>query len=153
MIESIQKLRLEVDKLEPTTDEQSTIVKKASDYIGQFITDSKNKNTLVSGGQKKLESLKVSEEGQSLDTLLDVFHSDINGNGINTTSGGHMGYIPGGGLWSGAIGDMLAAGTNRYSGVYYSSPGAVVLENQLIRWMCDLFRYHKESHSIMTSHG
>jgi glutamate/tyrosine decarboxylase-like PLP-dependent enzyme len=64
-----------------------------------------------------------------------------------------MGYIPGGGLWSGAVGDLLSAGTNRFSGVYYSSPGAVVLENQLVRWMCSLFGYPKSSHGILTSGG
>ncbi|MBK7225472.1 MAG: hypothetical protein IPH96_08685 [Saprospiraceae bacterium] len=48
--------------------------------------------------------------------------------GLNPASGGHLGYIPGGGLYSGAIGDFLAAITNQYAGIYCGGPGAVKLK-------------------------
>ena len=40
-----------------------------------------------------------------------------------------MGYIPGGGLFHSAIGDFLAAASNKYSGFASAAPGAVRLEN------------------------
>ncbi len=52
-----------------------------------------------------------------------------------------MGYIPGGGLYHSALGDMLAAVANRYAGVYFASPGAVRIENQCLKWMADLVGY------------
>ena len=40
-----------------------------------------------------------------------------------------MGYIPGGGLFHSALGDMLAAASNKYSGFAPAAPGAVRIEN------------------------
>jgi aromatic-L-amino-acid decarboxylase len=153
IVDSIKKLQAEAKVLEPPSEEKHAIAAKASRYLDKFIVDSKTTNTFVPGSEDGLKAMRVTEEGKSFDSLLEVFHNDVNGHGINTTSGGHMGYIPGGGLWSGAIGDLLAAGTNRFSGIFYSSPGAVVLENQLIRWMCELFGYPKSAHGNLTSGG
>ncbi|WP_225987774.1 hypothetical protein [Rufibacter sp. LB8] len=41
--------------------------------------------------------------------------------GLNPASGG-LGYIPGGGLYYAALGDYLAAVSNRYAGLFYSAP-------------------------------
>jgi len=153
MVDTIRRLQKEGALLEPPSDVKSVIAKTASDYLDKFIRESKTNNTFIPGTEDTLKAMRVTEEGKSFQSLLDVFHGDVNSHGINTTSGGHMGYIPGGGLWSGAIGDLLAAGTNRFSGIFYSSPGAVVLENQLIRWMCELFGYPKGAHGNLTSGG
>ena len=73
--------------------------------------------------------------------------------GINTVSGGHMGYIPGGGLYPSALGDYIAAISNRYAGIFYTAPGAVRLENMLIRWMCQIMGYPKNAFGNLTSGG
>ena len=49
-----------------------------------------------------------------------------------------IGYIPGGGIYPAALGDYLAAVTNRFAGIFYAAPGAVRLENMLLRWMADM---------------
>ena len=67
--------------------------------------------------------------------------ADVDVQGINPASGGHLGYIPGGGVYYSALGDFLADATNRYAGVAFASPGAVRLEKQLIRWMAELIGY------------
>lgn len=56
-------------------------------------------------------------------------------NGINTTSGRFFGYVPGGGIATAAIGDLLAGVTNPYAGMYLASPGAVDIENQVVDWI------------------
>ena len=63
--------------------------------------------------------------------------------GINPASGGHMGYIPGGGIFSSAVGDFLAAIFNRYAGVYFSSPGAVEIEEMIIQWTASIIGFPK----------
>ena len=73
--------------------------------------------------------------------------------GINPASGGHMGYIPGGGLYPSALGDYIAAVNNKYAGVFFAAPGAVRLENMLIRWMCKLMGYPETSTGNLTSGG
>ncbi len=61
--------------------------------------------------------------------------------GANTASGGHLAYIPGGGLYHSALGDYLAAVSNKYAGVFFGGPGPVRMENMLIRWVADLVGY------------
>ncbi|MDX1479225.1 MAG: aminotransferase class V-fold PLP-dependent enzyme, partial [Saprospiraceae bacterium] len=58
-----------------------------------------------------------------------------------------------GGVYPSAIGDFLADVTNRYAGIYFANPGAVRMENMLIRWMCDMIGYPVEAHGNLTSGG
>ena len=46
-----------------------------------------------------------------------------------------MGYIPGGGLFHSALGDFLAAASNKYAGFAPAAPGAVRLENATAAWL------------------
>ena len=71
------------------------------------------------------------EEPADLERVMDVVAREIDGPGLQPASGGHLGYISGGGIYPGALGDYLAAVTNRYAGVHYAGPGAVHLENML----------------------
>ena len=64
--------------------------------------------------------------------------------GLNPASGGHLAYIPGGGIYYSALGDYLADVFNRYAGVFYAGPGAVRMENMLLRWMNDVIGYPAE---------
>ena len=48
---------------------------------------------------------------------------------------------------------MLAAATNRYAGIAYSSPGAVVIENQLIQWLNSVVGYPSSAHGNLSSGG
>ena len=73
--------------------------------------------------------------------------------GLNPASGGHLGYIPGGGIYTSALGDYLADVFNRYAGVFYASPGAVRMENMLIRWMNGLVGYPGNASGNLTSGG
>lgn len=73
--------------------------------------------------------------------------------GINSASGAHLGYIPGGGIWTSAVADLLAAATNRYAGISYSSPGAVEIENQIIKWLGKVVGYPDSAHGNLTSGG
>ena len=64
-----------------------------------------------------------------------------------------MGYIPGGGLYPSALGDYIASVHNRYAGVFFTAPGAVRLENMLIRWLCSLMGYPDTASGNLTSGG
>ena len=73
--------------------------------------------------------------------------------GINPASGGHLGYIPGGGIYTAAIADYLVDITNEYAGMYFASPGAVTMENKLIDWMKSIFGFPKTAIGNLTSGG
>ena len=71
--------------------------------------------------------------------------------GINQASGGHFAYIPGGGLFPAALGDLLADVGNRYSGVHFASPAAAQMERSLVRWMSRLVGYPSTAGGDLTS--
>lgn len=95
----------------------------------------------------------IDDERNSLETLLDFFKERVLDTGLNPTSGGHLGYIPGGGIFSSALGDYLVAVTNRYAGEFYASPGAVRMEDALIDWAGKLIGYAEGFGGNLTSGG
>ena len=95
----------------------------------------------------------LAEEHDELPRMLRLLDRKVNRPGINPAGRGHFGYIPGGGIYPAALGDFIADVTNRYSGVYYASPGAVLMERSLIEWMAALVGYPKGSGGDLTSGG
>ena len=105
------------------------------------------------GARDELLALGIPEQPADLDRVMDLVAREIDGPGIQTASGGHLGYIAGGGLFGAALGDYLADVTNRYSGVHYAGPGAVHVENLIVRWLAELVGYPSPAHGTLTSGG
>ncbi|MDI3286594.1 aminotransferase class I/II-fold pyridoxal phosphate-dependent enzyme [Polyangium sp. 15x6] len=72
---------------------------------------------------------------------------------LNAASPGYLGYIPGGGLPSTALADLIADITNRYTGLWMPAPGLVQLEISVIRWFCTLAGYGPSSGGWLCSGG
>jgi aromatic-L-amino-acid decarboxylase len=66
---------------------------------------------------------------------------------------GYLAYIPGGGLLTAAIADLYAQGVNRYVGLWQTSPAVVAIEENVTRWLCDLFEMGEGSQGVLTSGG
>lgn len=99
------------------------------------------------------DDLDVTGSPVTIDEALAMLDRHILSSGVSPSSGGAFGYIPGGGLFPAALGDLIADVTNRYSGVYFASPGAVLMERRLVRWMCDLVGLPPEAGGDLTSGG
>jgi len=102
---------------------------------------------------KFISEMPIGEKPHDLQELLNIIWENVDLTGINPSSGRHFGYIPGGGIFPTALADYLAAVTNRYAGMYFANPGAVRMENQLIRWLCEQMGYPKTAHGNLTSGG
>lgn len=88
-----------------------------------------------------------------LEEIIGHIRHRVDFKGLNAASGGHMGYIPGGGIFEAALGDFIAAVGNQYAGVFFASPGAVRIENSLINWASTLIGYGAGSAGNLTSGG
>ena len=66
---------------------------------------------------------------------------------------GYLAYIPGGGLYTAALGEFLAQGLNRYVGLWQPSPAMVQIEENVVRWLCDLFSLPPGSQGLLTTGG
>ena len=155
MKERIRELEKEARKLECGLGERIQWTAKAMRYGQSFLEDLDEMPAYVKSEQKGRELLDhpFGEEGADFDTLIQLLSSQVDSEGLNPASGRQMGYIPGGGLYPSALADFLAAVTNRYAGVFFSSPGAVRIENMCVRWMCDLIGYPEGSGGNLTSGG
>ncbi|NNF04122.1 MAG: aminotransferase class V-fold PLP-dependent enzyme [Rhodothermales bacterium] len=104
-------------------------------------------------GGSRIREIPVSEDGIGLEAALDLLREHVDAVGLNPTSGRFFGYIPGGGLFTSGLGDWMAATTNRYAGVFFASPGAVRMENALIRWMADLIGFPETAGGYLAAGG
>jgi len=139
-------------ELEPSEHQRNNYLKKIRDYSNDFI-NSINQNKTFHFSTKESDKFKITGEKQKIDNLIDIYDKEIASKGLNPASGGHLGYIPGGGIYTASISDYLVDVTNEYAGMFYASPGAVTLENELINWMKDIFHYPDSAIGNLTSGG
>ncbi len=142
-------------QLEPLPLQRDEVRQHVINYSENFldnIESVKAYETSAGKGEGLLDS-PISEEGIGIDAAIELIRTNVDAPGLNPASGGHLGYIPGGGIYYSALGDYLADVFNRYAGVFYASPGAVRMENMLIRWMCDLVGYPAEAGGNLTTSG
>ena len=154
MREQIVTLEKIAKQLEPGTETRRQWVGQVQEYTEQFlegISDRKAYNK--EGDHEGIDRVSFDSGGKSMEELLEVLAESLDKPGINPASGGHLGYIPGGGVYPAALGDFMADVTNRYAGVYFANPGAVRMENKLIRWMAQLMGYPESAHGNLASGG
>ena len=96
---------------------------------------------------------EFAEEGRDPAETLAWLGRSVERPGITTTSPRFMGYVPGGGLYQSALGDFIAAATNKYAGFASAAPGAVRLENATCAWLAKLIGFPEEAGGTLTSGG
>lgn len=73
--------------------------------------------------------------------------------GVESRSGGHLAYIPGSGLLTATVAQLLASAGNRYTGLNMPSPGAAALEAGVLQWLCELFGMPDGAQAVLLSGG
>ena len=127
----------------------------AVDYVIDFIhglPEAPARN--VEGALEAALALKGSppEEGGSFDEVFAQFR-DAAARAYETCGPGYLPYVPGGGLYASALGQFLAMSVNRFPNLWEVAPGLVQIEQNVIRWLCDLFGYPEEARGILTTGG
>ncbi len=155
MREKIIQLEKTSKLLEPTIDVRSNWNQNVINYADSFLDSVNDINVYNEYSEEEIEKInfEINDEPSDINTIIKQVEKDIDIPGLNPASGGHLGYIPGGGVFATSLGDYLAAVFNKYSGIYYAGPGAVKLENTLIRWMCKLVGFPDSSLGNLTSGG
>jgi aromatic-L-amino-acid/L-tryptophan decarboxylase len=153
--QQLSKLEPLSKSLETSLEQRNRVNAFAFDYAERFYNSIKDKNAYQAFDSTVNELLKIplAEEGAGAENVVSFIEEKIITPGLNSASGRNFGYIPGSALPYAAIGDYLAAVTNRYASVYSSSPGAVLLEAQLINWMAGLVGYASGYGGYLASGG
>jgi aromatic-L-amino-acid decarboxylase len=153
--ERLAALEAESRLLEPRPDLREAVREKVLEYGDDFLDhiDKLNAFNVSDKKGKGLLESPIGETGIGIEQILSLLVENVDKPGLNPASGGHLAYIPGGGIYFAALGDYLADVFNRYAGVFYASPGAVRMENMLLRWMNDLVGYPSNASGNLTTSG
>ena len=149
----IKELESAAAPLSPDRNVREAMDHVMQDFAQDFLDGLTNRKAYFSFDSMHGKLEHPEKETLDLPGILRQLDQEMLNQGLNPASGGHLGYIPGGGLYAGALGDYLAAVCNQYAGIYYSGPGAVKLENELIRWLCRLMGFPATAHGNLTSGG
>ena len=151
----ILRLRAEASPLEPDAEGRRELGSQALDHVlayhEQIATASANRPWSEVFAQRL--DPEFTEEGRDSERVLDYVAECVDRPGFATTSPKFMAYVPGGGLFYSAMGDFLAAGSNKYSGFASASPGAVRIENACTQWLAGVIGYPKTAAGTLTSGG
>lgn len=146
-LNELNKLSQELDTQEP---ERLEMTKSVMDYTNEFIA---GLDTVKAFKEEDAKSLEITNQKRPLPELLDLYQKEVAEKGINASSGKHLGYIPGGGVFTAALADFIAAATNPFAGMHYASPGAATIENEVINWLKSLFSFPDSAVGCLSSGG
>ena len=154
MRDRLEQLAAASSDLEPERPSRAQLLDAVTEYAQHFIDQIPARPAYVSGtAASDSHSLEWEESGCSIHRLMDALGTVIDRPGINPTSDRFLGFIPGGGLFHAALGDFLAAVSNRYAGYHFASPGAVRLENKLLAWIASVVGFPQTALGNLTSGG
>jgi aromatic-L-amino-acid decarboxylase len=153
--ERLKRLELESRPLDPGFEARSSLRDKVIACADAFIEDLDRKPVYAAsdGEGNALYDSPISEGPMDRDAVLELLDLGVNRGGVSVGSGGHMAYIPGSNLHASALADYLGAVINKYSGLYFASPGMVRMERMLLRWVADLVGYPASAAGDLTSGG
>jgi len=139
-LEDLSELERLARRLEPDPTVRERHLARATEYARRYLDGIADAPAYRADPKPAAALLDhpIEDRGIGLDAALGLIEKHVDRPGIAPTSGRFAGYIPGGSLLHAAIGDFLAAIGNRYAGVFFAGPGAVRIENLLVRWMASL---------------
>jgi aromatic-L-amino-acid/L-tryptophan decarboxylase len=131
------------------------IADAAVDYVLGFIADRDNAPASdLDGAYDLARTLRrpPPEDGRDFHDLLEQISMGA-AKAYDTAGPGYLAYIPGGGLFVSAIGDLIACVTNRFVNIAAPAPAFAQIEATVTRWLCDLFELPPGSQGVLTSGG
>jgi len=151
----IEALRAQTRPLEPDSDQRRALGGQALDHALSFLDGLEDAPSLRPATEAFSQRLdpEFPEGGRDPAAVLAYIGACIENPGITTTSPRFMGYVPGGGLFHSALGDLIAATSNKYAGHPPAAPGAVRLENACTQWLASAIDYPATAAGTLTSGG
>jgi aromatic-L-amino-acid decarboxylase len=92
------------------------------------------------------------EQGGAFPPLLELV-DEIARYSSDNAGPGFLAYIPGGGLFASSLADLLSTTIDRYVSLWGEAPVAAQVENNVVRWLCDLFSFGLDARGVLTSGG
>lgn len=143
--------------LEPSASEMRALLDAARDRLVAHVASLPEQPAAdVDGGAdlaRALFEVAAPEGPTPAGDLLDLLFDRAVPKSFNTAGPGYLAYIPGGGLVTSAVADLLSGVTNRYVGVWQAAPGLVQLETNVVRWLCGIVGLPEGSGGYLATGG
>lgn len=154
-VAAIRALAEQAGPLDPDAAERRRLLGRVNEFAETFLAGVDTRPAFIDTEHKGrgLYASPIAETGMELDAVLKLFKENVLDVGLSPVSPRFLAYIPPCSLYTGALGDFLAAITNQFAGYFSSCPGAARMENQLLRWMCDVIGYPATALGAMLSGG
>lgn len=152
-IERLKPLEARSRQLDATPHELSAWLEELARFSGEYLARNATGPAFLGAGPGLPAHTPLPLAPTPFPGVLEEFRALVLTRSIVPTSGRFFGYVPGGGLPSAAVGDYLAALTNRYAGVYAASPGAAEVENSAVRWLIQVAGYPDRAWGTLQSGG
>jgi aromatic-L-amino-acid decarboxylase len=155
LLDRIRQLELAARPLDPGPAQRRRLRNAVVASSERFLHEVETLNAYEDTEDKGIRLLEspISERGIPIDEVIELVERDVVRPGGNPASGGHLAYIPGGGIYHSALADYLASVSNKYAGIFFTGPGPVRMENMLIRWVADLVGYPATAGGNIASGG
>ncbi len=141
--------------LEPEAADLRRLIDACADYVVEHIDSLPRQPSFdVEGAGLVAASFDepVPEEGRPIETILDRLRPAV-AKSFTTAGPGYLAFIPGGGIPSAAVADLVACAVNRFVGVAAAAPALARIEAQAISWLAGLMGYPPGAGGILTSGG
>lgn len=137
-------------ELEPDRATRTLWAKGVLDYLDDFIDGLPDAPASWGGSTTATTTAPPGAGPRPLPELLTHINGAVAA-AVETAGPGYLAYFPAGGLYSSVLGELLAQTVNRYTGVAATAPGLVGLEQSVVRWLCDQFRFPSPAGGLITS--
>ena len=141
---------------DPPGEQTDALLDEVGDLVAQLVTTAADRDVLgLPRGQELTTHLldqRPPEGPEELTATLEQVR-EVLATGIDNAAAGELAYIPGSGLLTAALGDLVAAVANRYTGMSGFTPAAVALEQGVLRWLTEAFELPERSQGLLLSGG
>ena len=152
LVQKIQELQQISNALEPTEQQRKHYFDQCKKFANDFINSLTTKKAF-NQAEIDVNTFTIGKKNKNLAEIIHTYDKEVANKGINAASGNHLGYIPGGGIFSASLAMYSLEFSNEYAGMHFASPGGVAMEHELIRWMSSIFGYPETSIGNLTSGG
>jgi glutamate/tyrosine decarboxylase-like PLP-dependent enzyme len=142
--------------LDPNKENMRRIGYEMVDRIVEHLTTLSDQKVARRGTRDKFAALvdePLPESPTSISDCMEFFFQRVVPNLTLVNHPRFHAYIPGPSSFAGAIGEMLAAGTNPFAGSWLGGSTISSLELTVLRWIAEMLGYPTDSSGILTSGG
>jgi aromatic-L-amino-acid/L-tryptophan decarboxylase len=146
---------MNVHSLEPGRDEMLAMGRAVLDELTSFVEGLPDAPSVEVDGLTDLMPQLLappSEEPREFGVLLERLQLAM-GKAVETAGPSYLAYIPGGGLFTSALAELITRVYNRYTGVSALGPGPVAMEQGVMRWLCREFDLPPSAIGVLSTGG